>query len=315
MLAAPLALALLVPAAPPTELPPGLVAYEPFDLPPGTYVLGSDRGAGWDGPWFATQEPLTPPDPRFPRRADHLLVMADSLTAPGAVSAGGSASSIAADPPKIGVISRKLADARSRPGQVTYISVLVKSEGRLHAGTLDGFFKIMLEQHSLPKPHITTRQWVGFGKPWGFAHLRADAPWAGAWCLVGQDFRKPLLAAGRPVLPGVNSRTDRGGLGSFGEHHLSSGTRVTPGKTTRLVLRMECSAKEPTALFTLAVDPDPARPEPPPAAALLTGWALSADPPVMQTWVTVASSAAFTIDEVRVADTFAAAVGAPPEAD
>ena len=316
MFAAPLALALLVPAAPPAELPPGLVAYEPFDLPPGTYVLGSDRGAGWDGPWFAAGEPLTPPDNRFPRRADHLLVMADSLTAPGAASAGGSASSIAADPPRIGVISRKLADARSRPGQVTYVSVLVKSEGRLHAGTLDGFFMVMLEQHSLPKPHFTFNRWVGFGKPPGLAKAPGGTARAGEWCLTGPVARvDAVLAAGRPVLSHGQPHRDRGGRGAFLDEQLSSGVRVTPGRTTRLVLRAEYMRPSGNVLFTLAVDPDPARPEPPPAAALLSPWYPSGDPPDMQTWVTVTSGGAFTVDEIRVAETFAAAVGAPPAAD
>ena len=49
-----LALPLCLTCAPPTdgvELPPGVLAYEPFDLEPGERVWQSDGGAGWDSPW------------------------------------------------------------------------------------------------------------------------------------------------------------------------------------------------------------------------------------------------------------------------
>ena len=317
MLAAPLALALLVAAAPPTELPPGLIAYEPFDLPPGTYVLGSDRGAGWDGPWFAPRvAPYFPDKRNFPRRADHLLVMADSLAAPGAAGAGGSASAVALPGRRLGVLSRKLADPRSRPGQVTYISVLVKAEGVLNSGTLDGCVGVRLEQRFAAEKRYFAGQYVTFGKPYGIDIAPGYSPQAREWCLSGDLTVEAVRVAQAVVNPLVSLRKHGGGRSARStEQQLTSGIQVTPGRTTRLVLRVESAATGGKALFSLAVDPDPTRPEPPPAAALLEGWSGINDPSLIETRLTILSGGAFTIDEIRVAGTFAAAVGAPPEAD
>ena len=79
-----------------------------------------------------------------------------------------------------------------------------------------------------------------------------------------------------------------------------------------LVLRAEVAADGRRARFSLMMNPDPAKPDPPPGAAVLFVSADDPWPPGRQrpsVWLTLFSSGAVTFDELRVATTLAGAAG------
>ncbi|MFH5805737.1 hypothetical protein [Alienimonas sp. DA493] len=324
-------LLLAPPAADPPKLPEGVRAYDSFEkVRPGQYLVGSKGGDGWLGPWVP--EPLLANSPypsRHPRRADHLLGMADSLRLPGVVSAGGSVSSVALDP-HLGAVSRRLAHPVGLPGTTTYIGVLIKPEGRLHAGSLDGCFGLILNWRPLPTPgnevnykqhHWKTRTHeIAVGKPWTDTEQNPKPiSRTREWCLFQlESLFKPLRAAGRPlnVGPGPLSLSMGGGHAYLGDQ-VTTGEAPVPGATTLLVLRVEVSRDGTEAVCSAFVDPDPTRPEPAPEAAVLTrgGLAVNASVsgsvggPGFPVCITLFSSGAVTFDELRVADTLAGAAG------
>ena len=336
MPAAPLAAALLcLPAAPPPglaagppaapDLPPGVLAYEPFDQVGGRPVLGTAGGVGWAGPWVP--DPLYPDSPdRFahPRRWDHLRGAAASLRYPGVAAAGGAAAAAALNP-QIGAVSRRLAAPVGLPGTTTYVGVLIRPDGRLLEGALEGGFGVMLD---LEEPDARMRSGaynqrrilqggptghfdLSFGKPWSEVWSRSRE-----WCLwtphQNLGAGSPLRAFGRPLTlpPGVSRLPIQlGGGWAHGNAQFPVGQRTELGETVFLVLRVEVAADGRRARFSLMMNPDPAEPDPPPGAAILY---MPTDPPRpgrYSVWLTLFSSGAVTFDELRVATTLAGAAG------
>ena len=305
----------VLPAAPP-DLPPdgGIRAHEPFArVQPGGYVAGSDGGVGWLGPWTPDPVYLVGPLPQaHPRRADHLLGMADSLTFPGVVSTGGSASSVALDP-HLGAVVRRLEGPIGWPGTTTYIGLLVKPEGRLHAGAVEGCFNLILDWRWPGDHDRGTSRSAGapaMGKPWAGYHRSRTRE----WCLHPLEHNEAVVQAlGRRVHPTIGARNlpprFGGGRGVRGSQ-VSTGVVVVPGATTFLVMRLE-AAPNGRSVLSMLVNPDPTGPEPPPGAAVMSG--LSAGPNIRgeipSAWLTLVSSGAVTFDELRVADSLAGAAG------
>ena len=332
MSAAALALALALPPAllaappapaggdPPAGLPPGVLAYEPFEaVAPGAMVVNSDGGTGWDGPWAPHDLYMVgPPPERHPRRADHLLGMGDSLTFPGVVSSGGSASSVALDP-HVGAVTRRLAVPVGLPGTVTYVGVLIKPEGRLLAGSLEGGFQVHLDWTGRPYEDrlFVHQRWKGdpsthryaFGKPWSLIDSRSRD-----WCLM-HDLLAPHSRVRRVLGRSVNLSlldTSIGGGSGWHSQQVAARSGVTPGATVFLVMRLETSADGTQSLCSLMFDPDPAGPEPAPEAAILETRQPRSSKAGGHAWLTLASSGAVTFDELRVATTLAGAAGADP---
>ena len=256
MFAAPLAAALLcLPAAPPPDpaagppagpdLPPGVLAYEPFEAAVGAPLLGTAGGVGWAGPWVPDPLYLDSPLPSaHPRRYDHLRGAAGSLRYPGVEAAGGAAAAAALNP-QVGAVSRRLAAPVGLPGTTTYVGVLIRPDGRLLEGTLEGGFGVMLD---LEEPDARMRSGVyepggallggrpiyfemSFGKPWSDTYSRSRE-----WCLWTPEFSgavRPLRALGRPVTlpPAYNKRRSRWAAGTpTGPPSSRSGCRRSRGR-------------------------------------------------------------------------------------
>ena len=150
-----------VEAAEPPEGDGGrLIAVETFDaVAPGEPVAGSDGGAGWAEPWGERPLPFSddPVPARFPPRADLWRGMADSLphgdARVRAAARGGSVSTVAA-PSGVAAVSRPLRERLGRDGQTVFLGVLLKSEGRLHAGAFRGAFLVTLRLNLPDRPTI-----------------------------------------------------------------------------------------------------------------------------------------------------------------
>ena len=316
-MSAPLILAsLLLPGlAPEPDLPPGLLVYEPFDLDPGQPLLGSAGGAGWVGPWRPTDYAFKGPDVRlFPKRYDHLFGMADSLALPGLAHAGGSASAVASAP-QMGIVCRRLAVPFGRRGTTAYVGVRLKPEGRLHAGNGHGFFALTLEWRD--KSGRLSGGHVGLGKPW--ANPREGLPpIAAEWCLLSASAIPQVLRAGGravtgPLTAGEKERwADPHAYGRRSGTY-STGVPVVPGATTLLVLKGEF-APVTGQRFGLLVNPDPAAADPVPPAVIQIPLGVGADwhnnfGEGYTVWLTLLSTGAVTVDEIRVATTLAGAAG------
>ena len=315
-MSAPLILAsLLLPGlAPEPDLPPGLLVYEPFDLDPGQPLLGSAGGAGWVGKWQPTSYYMKGPEPRlFPKRYDHLFGMADSLALPGLAHAGGSASAVASAP-QMGIVCRRLAVPFGRRGTRAYVGVRLKPEGRLHAGNGHGFFALTLEWRD---GRGLGTGYVGLGKPW--ADPRGGLPpIAAEWGLLsGRLPHQVLRAGGRAVTGPLTAAEEQ----RWADPHAyggrsgvySTGVPVVPGATTLLVLKAEF-APVTGQRFGLLVNPDPAAADPVPPAVIQIPLGIDTDRhkgllDVKEVWLTLLSTGAVTVDEIRAATTLAGAAG------
>ena len=335
-------------APPDPPAAPRLFAVESFDaVTPGAPILGTDGGEGWAGPWverpfaFANQ-----PDPaNHPPRADALLGMADSLPhgdpAVRAAARGGSASAVALRPGEgVSLLSRPLKDQIGLPGQTVYVGVLLKPEGRLHDGAFLGAFGVMLRLNMpdaaalarLPRRQFEKTNAPGdpggliFGKAYdsqtfdpNVRPLRTSpADRSEVWQLFGLAAApwRVERAGGRAVPP----RHALGGGPYQGMnpsgHHIATDVPVVAGKTTLLVCGTEFDPPGGRgARFALWADPDPREPGPPQASGYIgegRRWDRSR-PTGETTWVTLMSTGAVTVDELRIADTFRGAAGLPAD--
>ena len=314
-MSAPLILAsLLLPGlAPEPDLPPGLLAHEPFDLDPGQPLLGSAGGAGWVGSWRPTDYAYKGPDPKlFPKRHDHLFGMADSLALPGLSHAGGSASAVALAP-QMGIVCRRLAVPFGRRGTTAYVGVRLKPEGRLHAGNGHGFFALTLEWRD--KSGRRFGGYVGLGKPW--ADPRGSLPpIAAEWCLLCKSAIPNVLRAGGRAVTGPLTAAEKQRWAdpqAYGRRSgvYSTGVPVVPGATTLLVLKGEFA---PVTGRRYGLLVNPAAPDPVPPVVIQNTLGVGADwhnnfGKGQTVWLTLLSTGAVTVDEIRVATTLAGAAG------
>ena len=321
-----LAAAALLPAAAPGEepgplvLPPGVRAWEPFELAEGESVLGHDGGLGWVGPWQPSRLAGQGPWPNVcPRRPDGLYGEKESLSLPGLTDRGGSAAAAARSPHCLAIQRLLAAPPVGVAGTTTYVGARLRAEGRPHAGNGYGFFGISVvpisHQSTLPGREIYgTRPNVGFGKSFGDPRW-PPSPCLTDWCLHSSvpDYA-PVRAAGRSVLAYNWGQFPRRLGGNSGTNaFLTTGRPVVPGATTLLVLKVEAAPRrDGRVLHSLFVNPNPAA-EPPPAA--MHTQAVPGNAVNHPTLLTIAASGAFGIDELRVAGTMAAAAGLDPARD
>ena len=325
-LAVPLCLAAAAapPDAPgPPELPPGLFAYESFDTTAGGAVAGSDGGAGWDGPWRPSGWRLFGPAPHhapwnatgnIPVRPDQFRAVAESLEVPGLAAAGGAAS-VPALSGGVYIIAREVRARVVRPGAVYYVGVRLRANGELHEGAGAGFFTVMLDGGS----NFRSRQGsmsVWFGKPVAQPGLEEHSmfrEWSLCTDLPHLD-GTALRVRSRPAVWWARSAHAGYGVAARGGSQLGTGVPVAPGRADLLVLRVECAKAGIGQRYDLFVNPDPAAPRLRPAEA---AFALGDGPFTVSPdlWVTLAGSGAFTVDELRVADSLAGACGYVPPAE
>ena len=311
-------LCLLSVAAPPAplELPPGLLAYEPFDLKPGEPVLGSDGGLGWAGEWVRSDWRMVeaPLRSRHPRRADRLAGAEEPLEVAGLSFAGGAAATPALYP-DIGALTRRIGPRLGRAGSTVYVGLLVRADGTLHRGTGWGFLTVTLDC-GVNEYGDAVGVAVTFGKPCDPARTARGIARGGEWCLGSLLTRQQALrVAGRPYsIPGTPAGTLHGGGRTCGGSRVvTTGVPVTAGPITQLVLKVEFAPRRGER-YGLFVNPDPSKPEPPPPAAIAIDVS-NHGRRRFPTWITLASSGAFTVDEIRVADSLAGACGYSPPAD
>ena len=88
---------------------------------------------------------------------------------------------------------------------------------------------------------------------------------------------------------------------------------MAAGPITQLVLKVEFAPRRGER-YGLFVNPDPSKPEPPPPAAIAID-VMNHGRRRSPTWITLASGGAFTVDEIRVADSLAGACGYTPPAE
>ena len=316
------------PALPPgpPELPPGVWAYEPFDAAGGR--LATDGGAGWAGPWRPSGWRLFGPAPHHlpwhppgtphlvTSRSDRFFAAAEPPEAPGwaaagLAAAGGAASAPALDP-DINIVARPLRAQVARPGAAVYVGVRLRADAQLHEGAGAGFFAVMLdggENHDFRQCGPS----VSFGKP--FAQRGSErASMFREWAL-STDFHpnelRALRVRGRPVTEPILAVEDGWGAGGKGGHQLATGVPVVLGRPALLVLRVEYGKAGGGSRYDLFVNPDPAAARHPPSQAAFVMEREVGSPDL---WVTLAGSGAFTVDEIRVADSLAGACGyTPPE--
>ena len=311
----------------PPELPPGVWAYEPFDAAGGR--LATDGGAGWAGPWRASgwsdhapaphHLPWHPPGtPHLvTSRPDRFFAAAEPPEAPGwaaagLVAAGGAASAPALDP-DVNIVARPLRARVARPGAAVYVGARLRADGRLHEGAGAGFFAVMLDgglNHD--RRHGGLSVW--FGKPFaqpGFERASMFREWALSTDFAPSDLRA-LRVRARPVTEPILAVEDGRGAAARGGHQLATGVPVVLGRPALLVLRVEFAAAGGGSRYDLFVNPDPAAARHPPSQA---AFALVHQIRAPDLWVTLAGSGAFTVDELRVADSLAGACGYVPPAE
>ena len=319
MTAAALLCAALAAPGPPADepdLPPGVLAYEPFDLGPGEPVLGSDGGLGWAGPWEASDwsnQGGRLDYSRQPRRADRLAGAEEPLEVAGLTFVGGAAATPALYP-DIGVLTRRIRPRLGRPGSTVYLGLLVRADGTLHRGTGWGFLTVTLDCGADAYGEVGGVG-VTFGKPCDPARTARGIARGGEWCLGSNVLQQALRVAGRPYpTPGTPAGVlHGGGLSCGGARLVTTGVPVAAGPITQLVLKIEY-ARRRGERYGLFVNPDPSKPDPPPPAAIAID-VLNHGRRRFPTWVTLAGSGAFTVDELRVADSLAGACGYSPPAD
>ncbi len=222
-----------------------LMAYEGFNYPVGTNLNGQNGGVGFAGPWA--------PGGFNASVFNHLTIGSGSLTFDNLLISGNHASAGAQN--AIAGLTRPLAQPLGTPGTVSYISFLLRPEGTLGQGALNGFFGVTLETQGGSEPQLF------IGKPGGGA-------------------------VNRYVLE------NRGGA-----NQVASGVAPVVGEPVLLVVKAEFSAGNDR--FTLFVDPTPGGIEP------ASGTVKSDANVGLITGLTLYSTGAFSIDELRVGTTFA----------
>jgi len=228
-----------------------LIVYENFDYQPGPPLLGMSGGVGFAGPWR--------PGAFNASNVTNYTVASGSLAFDGLLTSGNSV-----DTASLGTIGGIVRDLSSPllTGTTAYLSVLLRPEGTLDQGALNGFFGLYLNSS------------------------RLDG--------IDRD-----LFIGKP---GTLSEYVQETRGNFGR--VSSGVPAVVGEAALLVLKLELLPDGPNNpggfdRSTLYVNPTPGGPEP-------TSGAVKFDRDVDNiTGLSIYSTGAFRIDEIRLGDTFA----------
>ena len=235
----------------------------------------------------------------------------DSLRRDGAAGLGGAAAA-PASPAAVAILTRKIAAPIDRRGATVFLGVLVRPVAPLHAGAGYGFFNVMLDWGG-NREYCLGAPGAAFGKVLGIPPL-GPPPEARQWMLLfdtpaATGITEALIASGRPVSEkrlGVWVGESVGHCTTCG---VSTGRPIVAGRTTLLVLRAEFSRYESAGRFSLFVDPAPGDRDPAPVAAFAA--VRHGTDGTVPMWVTLASSGAFVVDELRVARTLHAACGFP----
>lgn len=121
------------------------IAYEGFDYPAGKSLTGLDGGVGFTSHWSVNRDPQL-----YGRLAKEIQpdIVAASLEYPGLKTTGGACRIHRSD--RALVRSERSLFGAFRPGiqgQTLYLAFLMKPEGVLGAGTLNGYFCVGLHGH------------------------------------------------------------------------------------------------------------------------------------------------------------------------
>ena len=333
------------PPGPPGPPGPRVLAVESFGaVAGGGRVLGTDGGEGWAGPWQERPFPFVgardPVGARF--RPDLARGRAESLEHADedvrAAAAGGSAA-LASPGPGGGVtlLSRPLKEQLGLPGQTVYVGALLRADRPARPGAFGLMLRLNLpdaEGFTRLPPRRVERMLIRFDPagvilgsvshenvftPSGLAPYRTGPGRESFWQMFGLG----TVAHWRAERAGGVPQPRLHGHGTFGGRYhgtgalgrwISTGASVALDEPTLLVCGMEfftAPNDSPAARYALWADPDPRAPGPPQAQGYIDhiGPEERWRPRGRTTWVTLMATVPATVDELRVADTFALAAG------